>query len=170
MRLLQAASTSIGSKILIALTGLALGIFLVGHLAGNLLFLAGPDAFNQYALLANQANTHLATLAKDAGLPVVATCDAHYPCKDDAGPHEALLAIQTRDTLDKPNRFKFGTQEFYLKSGAEMLQAIETKIFQDAAFVPLHWQNLAWAARKGIILDKVVNALNFPYLGDLVIE
>jgi len=53
---------------------------------------------------------------------------------------------------------------------AEMLQAIETKIFQDAAFVPLHWQNLAWAARKGVILDKVVNALNFPYLGDLVIE
>ena len=48
MRLLQAASTSIGSKILIALTGLALGIFLIGHLAGNLLFLAGPDAFNQY--------------------------------------------------------------------------------------------------------------------------
>lgn len=48
MRLLQAASTSIGSKILIALTGLGLGIFLVGHLAGNLLFLAGPDAFNHY--------------------------------------------------------------------------------------------------------------------------
>jgi succinate dehydrogenase / fumarate reductase, cytochrome b subunit len=48
MRLIQAASTSIGSKILIALTGLALSIFLIGHLAGNLLFLAGPDAFNRY--------------------------------------------------------------------------------------------------------------------------
>lgn len=48
MRLLQAASTSIGSKILIALTGLGLAIFLLGHLAGNLLFLVGPDAFNQY--------------------------------------------------------------------------------------------------------------------------
>ncbi len=48
MRLLQATSTSIGSKILIALTGLALGVFLISHLAGNLLFLAGPDAFNQY--------------------------------------------------------------------------------------------------------------------------
>jgi len=48
MRLLQAASTSIGSKILIALTGLGLAIFLIGHLAGNLLFLAGPDAFNHY--------------------------------------------------------------------------------------------------------------------------
>ncbi len=49
MTLLQAASTSVGSKILIAFTGLALGIFLLGHLAGNLLFLAGPDAFNHYS-------------------------------------------------------------------------------------------------------------------------
>jgi len=48
MRLLQAASSSVGSKILIALTGLALAIFLIGHLAGNLLFLVGPDAFNHY--------------------------------------------------------------------------------------------------------------------------
>jgi succinate dehydrogenase / fumarate reductase cytochrome b subunit len=48
MRLLQAASTSIGSKILIALTGLGLAVFLIGHLAGNLLFFVGPDAFNQY--------------------------------------------------------------------------------------------------------------------------
>jgi succinate dehydrogenase / fumarate reductase, cytochrome b subunit len=48
MRLLQASSSSVGSKILIALTGLALAVFLVGHLAGNLLFLVGPDAFNHY--------------------------------------------------------------------------------------------------------------------------
>lgn len=49
MTLLQAASTSVGSKILIAFTGLALGVFLIAHLAGNLLFLAGPDAFNHYS-------------------------------------------------------------------------------------------------------------------------
>lgn len=49
MRLLQASSSSIGSKILIALTGLGLAVFLIGHLAGNLLFLAGPEAFNHYA-------------------------------------------------------------------------------------------------------------------------
>ena len=42
-------SSSIGSKLLIALTGLALFIFLVGHLAGNLLFIVGPPAFNQYS-------------------------------------------------------------------------------------------------------------------------
>jgi succinate dehydrogenase / fumarate reductase, cytochrome b subunit len=49
MRLLQASASSIGSKILIALTGLGLAVFLIAHLAGNLLFIAGPEAFNQYA-------------------------------------------------------------------------------------------------------------------------
>ena len=53
---------------------------------------------------------------------------------------------------------------------AKMLQDIEAKIFQDAGFIPLHWQNLAWAARKGVNVDPIVNALNFPYLGDLVID
>lgn len=49
MRLLQASASSIGSKVLIALTGLGLAVFLIGHLAGNLLFLAGPEAFNHYS-------------------------------------------------------------------------------------------------------------------------
>jgi succinate dehydrogenase / fumarate reductase cytochrome b subunit len=42
-------SSSVGTKILIALTGLALFGFLVIHLAGNLLLLVGPEAFNEYS-------------------------------------------------------------------------------------------------------------------------
>jgi succinate dehydrogenase / fumarate reductase cytochrome b subunit len=42
-------STSIGSKLLIALTGLTLVIFLLFHLAGNLLVFAGENTFNSYA-------------------------------------------------------------------------------------------------------------------------
>lgn len=68
MRLLQAASTSIGSKILIALTGLGLGIFLMGHLAGNLLFLAGPDAFNHYG---HSLSTNPLVYAAEVGLMAV---------------------------------------------------------------------------------------------------
>lgn len=49
------SSSSIGSKLLIALTGLGLFLFLVGHLSGNLLFIVGPGAFNEYsdALISN---------------------------------------------------------------------------------------------------------------------
>ena len=49
MDLQKAFSSSIGSKFLIALTGLFLLIFLAAHLAGNLLFIAGPDPFNEYS-------------------------------------------------------------------------------------------------------------------------
>lgn len=61
-------SSSIGSKLLIALTGLALFIFLVGHLSGNLLFIVGPSAFNQYshALVSNPL-----VYVAEAGLVVV---------------------------------------------------------------------------------------------------
>ena len=53
---------------------------------------------------------------------------------------------------------------------AAMLQSIEKKLYDDAAFIPLHWQNLAWVARKGVNIDPVVNVINAPYIGDLVIE
>ena len=53
---------------------------------------------------------------------------------------------------------------------AAMLQEIEQVLYEEAAFVPLHWQNLSWAARKGVDIAPIVNAMNFPYLGDLVIK
>jgi len=53
---------------------------------------------------------------------------------------------------------------------AEMLQAVEKQIYDEAGFVPLHWQNLAWAARKGVDIKPVINSMNFPYIGDLVIK
>ena len=53
---------------------------------------------------------------------------------------------------------------------AEQLQMVEKILFDEAGYVPLHWQDLAWAARKGVNIEPVLNVMNFPYLGDLVIE
>ena len=52
----------------------------------------------------------------------------------------------------------------------KVLQEVETILHNDAAFVPLHWQNLSWAARKNVDIAPIVNVMNFPYLGDLVIK
>lgn len=41
-------SSSIGKKILVALTGLVLAAFILGHMIGNLLVFAGPEAINEY--------------------------------------------------------------------------------------------------------------------------
>jgi peptide/nickel transport system substrate-binding protein len=53
---------------------------------------------------------------------------------------------------------------------AEMLQEVERLLFEDAAFVPLHWQNLAWASKDNMNTEVIVNTMNFPYFGDLVVE
>jgi succinate dehydrogenase / fumarate reductase cytochrome b subunit len=52
---LRVFSSSVGTKILIGLTGLALVLYLIVHIAGNLMVFLGRDAFNQYshALLSN---------------------------------------------------------------------------------------------------------------------
>jgi len=52
----------------------------------------------------------------------------------------------------------------------EMLQEIEQILYDDAAFVPFHWQLLSYGAKKNIRVEDVVNAQDFPYFGDLVIE
>jgi succinate dehydrogenase cytochrome b subunit len=46
---LGAFSSSVGTKIIIGLTGLALFLYLITHIAGNLLVFLGPTVFNQYS-------------------------------------------------------------------------------------------------------------------------
>jgi DNA polymerase-3 subunit alpha len=60
-------------------------------------------------------------LSKDTGIPLVATNDSHYLGSDDVRAHEILLCIQTGKTMSDPNRMRFATPEFYVKSRAEML-------------------------------------------------
>ena len=60
----------------------------------------------------------LLRLAKDLGLPLVATNDLHYTKAEDAKAHAALLCVQSGSTLMDPNRFKFDADEFYLKTPA----------------------------------------------------
>src|SRR6266571_2244335 len=67
-----------------------------------------------------RVNPELIALARELGLPLLATNDLHYTHKRDHGPHEVLLCIQTAATLADPKRFKFEAEEFYLKSPAEM--------------------------------------------------
>lgn len=66
--------------------------------------------------------------------------------------------------MDRANR------EMRAKKRALLMQRIEAMLYKDAAFVPLHWQNLAWGAAKGVNIEPIVNVTNFPYLGDLVID
>src|SRR6266700_3648262 len=65
-------------------------------------------------------NPLLAKLAEGTGLGLVATGDVHYLKHEDARAHEALLCIQSGDSLKNPQRWKFDTDHFYFKSPEEM--------------------------------------------------
>jgi len=62
----------------------------------------------------------LVALAGKRGLPTVATGDVHYLRAEDARAHEALLCIQSGDSLKNPNHWKFETDHFYFKTPEEM--------------------------------------------------
>jgi DNA polymerase-3 subunit alpha len=64
----------------------------------------------------------LVRLSAETGLQLVATNDSHYLRKDDARAHEILLCIQTGKMYNDPNRMKWTTPDFYLKSRDEMME------------------------------------------------
>lgn len=69
-----------------------------------------------------KANEGLIALARKHDLKLVATNDIHYIKKEDSAFHDVLLCIQTGRTLDEKDRMKFYNDDFYLKSGQEMLE------------------------------------------------
>ena len=67
-------------------------------------------------------NQGVQRIARETGLPLVVTNDAHYLRKEDAAMQDVLLCIQTGKTVEDQNRMKFQTEEFYLKSEEELRQ------------------------------------------------
>ena len=67
-------------------------------------------------------NQMVQRLARETGLPLVVTNDAHYLRREDAKMQDVLLCIQTGKTVEDTNRMKFETEEFYIKSEEELRQ------------------------------------------------
>lgn len=65
-------------------------------------------------------NHQLITISKEMGIPLVATTDAHYLNREDSRTHDALLAMQSNDTLDNPLRWRFPGDTFFVTSRQEM--------------------------------------------------
>jgi DNA polymerase-3 subunit alpha len=85
----------------------------------------GPDRF--YLELMDhgiedqrQVNRALLRVRDKTNLPLVATNDAHYLSADDHEAHDILVCIGSGKKVQDAQRLKFDTQEFYVKSAAEM--------------------------------------------------
>jgi DNA polymerase-3 subunit alpha len=68
-------------------------------------------------------NDSLMRMGRELGLPVVATNDCHYLHREDARAHEVLLCIQTGKTMSDETRWRFDTDELYVKTPADMSAA-----------------------------------------------
>ncbi len=69
-----------------------------------------------------EVNRGIVTIARDLGIPLVATNDVHYLTQADVKAHEVLLCIQTGKTMKDKDHWRFSSDQFYFKSPAEMAQ------------------------------------------------
>jgi DNA polymerase III subunit alpha len=87
-----------------------------------------------------RTNPKLVEIARRLNAPLLATNDSHYTHREDAVAHDALLCVQTGSPIDDPKRFKFDSQEHYLKSAVEMRQ-----LFRE---LPEACDNTLWIAER----------------------
>ena len=67
-------------------------------------------------------NPQLVAIARKLDLPLVATNDIHFARREDAESQDVLVCIQTNRKISDPDRLKFGSDQFYFKSAAEMAE------------------------------------------------
>src|ERR1700678_1419059 len=100
--------------------------------------------------LEKKIHADLFRLEKDLDIPLVATNDSHYLCEDDHHAHDVLLCVQTVDSIHNPKRFKFDTDQFYVKSADDM-----ERLFSHAPQVVS--RTMQFAERCRFKLSKVTN-------------
>lgn len=77
---------------------------------------------------ADRVPGQLVRIADRFGAQVIATQDAHYPYPEDSVAQEVLLCIHTRDKMSNPDRFKFDTRDYWLRTRGEMKQAFSANL------------------------------------------
>jgi len=72
--------------------------------------------------LADEKRIHeaLFRLERELKIPLVATNDSHYLCGDDSKAHDVMLCVQTGSKIHDVDRFRFDSDQFFVKSGDEM--------------------------------------------------
>ena len=59
-------------------------------------------------------------LERELDIPLVATNDSHYLCGEDSKAHDVMLCVQTGAKVHDAERFRFDSDQFFVKSADEM--------------------------------------------------
>jgi DNA polymerase III subunit alpha len=77
-------------------------------------------------------------LEKELDIPMVLTNDSHYLCGEDHHAHDVMLCVQTGSKVHDAERFRFDSDQFYVKSAEEM-----ARLFPDAPGVTQRTMEIA---------------------------
>src|SRR5579863_6718971 len=94
--------------------------------------------------------TDLFRLEKELDIPLVLTNDSHYLCGEDSHAHDVMLCVQTGARIHDADRFRFDSDQFFVKSADEM-----ARLFPDSPGVIARTQEIA--ERCHLKLSKVDN-------------
>src|SRR6202453_152142 len=89
-------------------------------------------------------------LERELNIPLVATNDSHYLCGEDSHAHDVMLCVQTGAKVHDKERFRFDSDQFFVKSADEM-----ALVFKDSPEVLKRTQEIA--ERCNLKLAKVDN-------------
>ncbi|MFH0909644.1 MAG: DNA polymerase III subunit alpha [bacterium] len=101
-----------------------------------------------------KVNEGILEIARRTGLPLICSNDVHYLNRDHAEAHEVMLCLQTGTVMSDPNRMKYHSDQFYMKSGAEMQE-----LFSDFPQALANTVAIAERCHVELRLDK---ELHFP--------
>ncbi|MGB7985833.1 MAG: DNA polymerase III subunit alpha [Terracidiphilus sp.] len=74
-----------------------------------------------------QIHEALFRMERESGIPMALTNDSHYLCGEDSHAHDVMLCVQTGAKIHDKERFRFDSDQFFVKSAEEM-----ERIFPDA--------------------------------------
>ncbi len=77
--------------------------------------------------------TDLFRLEKELDIPLVLTNDSHYLCGEDSHAHDVMLCVQTGAKIHDADRFRFDSDQFFVKSADEMARIFPDSPGVDAA-------------------------------------
>jgi DNA polymerase-3 subunit alpha len=89
-------------------------------------------------------------LERELDIPLVLTNDSHYLCGEDSHAHDVMLCVQTGAKVHDANRFKFDSDQFFVKSADQM-----AALFPDSPGVTTRTMEIA--ERCNLKLSKVDN-------------
>ncbi len=104
----------------------------------------------------NVVTPQLVKLAKETGIPMVATQDSHYTHSDDAHAHDVLLAVQTGNKLDDADRLTMKDDDFSLLAGEEMYAKFSSIGEEEAKTAIENSNKIAEACNVELTLGKFI--------------